>query len=84
MNTLSLQESHINESDKGYPMTVTSPVVSTNVVWHNATVTRARREAQNGHRGAIIWFTGLYPDRVNPRWRMPSKKHCTSADAEPS
>jgi adenylylsulfate kinase len=29
------------------------------VVWHHATVTRARREAQNGHRGAIIWFTGL-------------------------
>jgi adenylylsulfate kinase-like enzyme len=23
------------------------------------TVTRARREAQNGHRGAILWFTGL-------------------------
>jgi adenylylsulfate kinase len=34
-------------------------LTSTNVVWHNATVTRARREAQNGHRGAIIWFTGL-------------------------
>jgi adenylylsulfate kinase len=33
--------------------------VSTNVVWHHATVTRARREAQNGHRGAVIWFTGL-------------------------
>jgi adenylylsulfate kinase len=33
--------------------------VSTNVVWHHATVTRARRETQNGHRGAIIWFTGL-------------------------
>ena len=32
---------------------------SSNVVWHHATVTRARREAQNGHRGAIIWFTGL-------------------------
>ncbi len=32
---------------------------STNVVWHHATVTRARREALNGHRGAIIWFTGL-------------------------
>lgn len=32
---------------------------STNVVWHHATVTRTRREAQNGHRGAIIWFTGL-------------------------
>ena len=35
------------------------PPTSTNVVWHHATVTRARREAQNGHRGAIIWFTGL-------------------------
>jgi len=33
--------------------------VSTNVVWHHATITRARREAQNGHCGAIIWFTGL-------------------------
>jgi adenylylsulfate kinase len=32
---------------------------STNVVWHHASVTRARREAQNGHRGAIVWFTGL-------------------------
>ena len=30
-----------------------------NVVWHKSTVTRVRREAQNGHRGAIIWFTGL-------------------------
>lgn len=35
------------------------PSASTNVVWHHATVTRARREEQNGHRGAIIWFTGL-------------------------
>ena len=33
--------------------------VTSNVVWHHATVTRARREAINGHRGAIIWFTGL-------------------------
>jgi adenylylsulfate kinase len=37
----------------------TQAPASTNVVWHSATVTRARREAQNGHRGAIIWFTGL-------------------------
>lgn len=28
------------------------------VVWHNATVTRIRREAPNGHRGVIVWFTG--------------------------
>ncbi len=32
---------------------------SSNVVWHQATVTRARREKQNGHRSSIIWFTGL-------------------------
>lgn len=32
---------------------------SANVVWHHATVTRARREEMNGHKGAIIWFTGL-------------------------
>lgn len=37
----------------------TIPPTSTNVVWHSATVTRARRETQNNHRGAIIWFTGL-------------------------
>jgi len=30
-----------------------------NIVWHHATVTRARREMHNDHRGAIIWFTGL-------------------------
>jgi adenylylsulfate kinase len=35
------------------------PAAATNVVWHHATVTRARRETQNGHRGAIVWFTGL-------------------------
>lgn len=32
---------------------------STNVVWHNATVTRKRREEQNSHKGTILWFTGL-------------------------
>jgi adenylylsulfate kinase len=32
---------------------------STNVARHRATVTRARRETQNGHRAAIIWFTGF-------------------------
>lgn len=37
----------------------TAPISSTNVVWHQATVTRVRREIQNNHKGAIIWFTGL-------------------------
>ena len=32
---------------------------SNNVVWHNATVTRKRREKMNGHGSAILWFTGL-------------------------
>lgn len=32
---------------------------SSNVVWHNATVTRERREILNGHRGGLFWFTGL-------------------------
>jgi adenylylsulfate kinase len=30
-----------------------------NVVWHHATVTRARREQLNGHKGVVVWFTGL-------------------------
>ena len=37
----------------------TTAPASGNVVWHNATVTRQRREAMNRHRGAILWFTGL-------------------------
>lgn len=32
---------------------------SINTVWHNATVTRERRERLNGHRSAVVWFTGL-------------------------
>lgn len=30
-----------------------------NLKWHTASVTRPRREQQNGHRGAVIWLTGL-------------------------
>ncbi len=32
---------------------------STNVVWHHATITRELREQQNGHKSAVLWFTGL-------------------------
>jgi adenylylsulfate kinase len=38
---------------------LTASPASPDVVWHHATVTRARREAQNGHRSAVLWFTGL-------------------------
>lgn len=31
----------------------------THIVWHHATVTRARREEQNGHKSAVLWLTGL-------------------------
>ena len=30
-----------------------------NVAWHHASVTRERREKQNGHKSCVIWFTGL-------------------------
>lgn len=33
--------------------------MNNNVVWHQATVTRARRERLNGHRSFLVWFTGL-------------------------
>ncbi len=32
---------------------------SSNVVWHQTTVERTMREQLNGHKGAILWFTGL-------------------------
>lgn len=34
-------------------------VQNNNIVWHHATVTRTRREQQNQHHSAILWFTGL-------------------------
>lgn len=32
---------------------------SSNTVWHNASVTRQRRETQNEHKSVVLWFTGL-------------------------
>ena len=31
----------------------------TNVTWHEHEVTRSSRESLNGHKGCVIWFTGL-------------------------
>jgi len=36
-----------------------SPPQSSNIVWHHAMVDRADRERLNGHKSAIVWFTGL-------------------------
>lgn len=35
------------------------PQISTNVFVHKGKVSRQHREMQNGHRGVILWFTGL-------------------------
>jgi adenylylsulfate kinase len=31
----------------------------TNVHWHEHSVTRAEREARHGHKGCVVWLTGL-------------------------
>ncbi len=41
-----------------------------NLVRQTATVTREKREARNGHRGAVVWLTG-----------MPGSGKSTTADA---
>lgn len=33
--------------------------ISSNVVWHQGDVSKADRETMNGHKGAVLWFTGL-------------------------
>lgn len=43
--------------------------MSTNIVWHHASVQRHERAEQRGHRSAILWFTGLsspYEPPENP------------------
>jgi len=32
---------------------------STNIVWHQAAVTREKREKLNRHKSVVVWFTGL-------------------------
>ena len=38
---------------------LTTQGASTNIAWHQASVDRAARAQQRGHRSAILWFTGL-------------------------
>lgn len=33
--------------------------IDADIIWHHATVTRVRREKQNGHKASVLWFTGL-------------------------
>ncbi len=32
---------------------------SSHIVWHHASVTRELRQAKNGHKSCVLWFTGL-------------------------
>ncbi|MAS28171.1 MAG: adenylyl-sulfate kinase [Synechococcus sp. NAT40] len=38
---------------------LTNQGASTNIAWHHASVDRAARAEQRGHRSTILWFTGL-------------------------
>lgn len=33
--------------------------IATNVTWHDHTVSKQERAQLNGHKGAVLWFTGL-------------------------
>lgn len=32
---------------------------ATNITWHEQTITKEERRAQNGHGSCVLWFTGL-------------------------
>ncbi|WP_404332590.1 adenylyl-sulfate kinase [Mesobacillus maritimus] len=32
---------------------------SSNITWHNSTITKQDRQSLNGHKSCVLWFTGL-------------------------
>ena len=40
-------------------MTEQDQTKSTNIKWHNLTIDREKLEKMRGHKGMVIWFTGL-------------------------
>jgi len=34
-------------------------IKATNITWHHGDIKREDREKANGHKGAVVWFTGL-------------------------
>ncbi len=34
-------------------------IKSTNITWHHGNITHDDRERLNGHKGAVVWYTGL-------------------------
>ena len=43
----------------GAVYTVRKQIKSENIFWNESEITAARRAALNGHRGAVVWLTGL-------------------------
>ena len=43
----------------GAVYTTRKPIKSENIFWNESDITAARRAARNGHRGAVVWLTGL-------------------------
>ncbi len=40
-------------------MSTNNKITNQNIVWHEPTIFRTDREELNGHKSAILWFTGL-------------------------
>ena len=41
------------------PGGIHGPVVSENITWTEGEITAAQRARRDGHRGAVVWLTGL-------------------------
>ena len=41
------------------PAGIHGPVVSENITWSEGEITAAQRARRDGHRGAVVWLTGL-------------------------
>lgn len=50
---------NLDEYIEQRPEAVPERTKSSDVVWEAMTITREMRERQNGHRAAVLWFTGL-------------------------
>jgi len=50
---------NLDEYIEQRPEAVPERTKSSDIVWEAMTITREMRERQNGHRAAVLWFTGL-------------------------
>ncbi|AXN46185.1 Adenylyl-sulfate kinase [Mycobacterium marinum] len=50
--------------------------MNSNITWHSHSVTRVERERLNGHRGCVIWFTGLSASGKSTIANLVDQKLC--------